>query len=118
MTRLLMLVQGVSFIIAALIHFGLVTNGYEHSKAGTAETVIGLVLMVGLIATWAFPESVRRIGLAAQGFALLGTIVGMFTILIGVGPQTLPDIAYHAAITLVLIVGLAVTARERQALAT
>ena len=45
------------------------------------------------------------------------TTAAVFTILIGVGPRTLPDIAYHAAITTVLIVGLLATARERQALA-
>ena len=38
--------------------------------------------------------------------ALLGTLVGVFTIAIGVGPRTLPDIAYHVAIIAVLVGGL------------
>jgi hypothetical protein len=53
--------------------------------------------------------------LAAQGFALLGTAIGIFTITIGVGPRTAPDVAYHAFIVIVLAAGLAVTARLRRA---
>ena len=52
------------------------------------------------------------IGLIAQGFALLGTLVGVFTIAIGVGPRTVPDVAYHAIIVLVLLPGLVVAARS------
>ena len=35
--RLLMFFEGSTFIVAALIHFGLLINGYQHHKAGTAE---------------------------------------------------------------------------------
>jgi hypothetical protein len=115
MIRLFMLVEGASFIAAALTHFGVLTfaRGYEHLKAGRAESVIGMVLLAGLVWTVVRPASTRTIGLATQGFALLGTFVGLFTIAIGVGPQTAADLTYHAAIVLVLVVGLVVTARAR-----
>jgi len=53
----------------------------------------------------------RAAGLGAQAFALVGTLVGIFTIAIGVGPRTGPDIAYHIAIVAVLVAGLIVAAR-------
>jgi hypothetical protein len=37
----------------------------------------------------------------------------VFTITIGVGPRTLPDVAYHFAIMAVLIWGLVVAVRAR-----
>jgi hypothetical protein len=45
--------------------------------------------------------------------ALLGAFVGIFTIAIGVGPRTVPDLTYHAAIVVVLVWGLIVAARVR-----
>lgn len=89
------------------------TDGYQHQKAGTAESVIALVLFVGLAVSWRRPTSTRRAGLAAQAFALLGTLVGIFTIAIGVGPRTAPDIAYHIGIVVVLVTGLVVVMRAR-----
>src|SRR5437879_4788361 len=67
--RILLLIQGAAFAAAALTHFGVLTSGYEHDKAGTAESVIGIVLLAGLILTAIFPSSTRAIGIAAQGFA-------------------------------------------------
>jgi hypothetical protein len=34
--------------------------------------------------------------LAAQGFALLETFVGIFTIILGIGPRTMLDAGLHA----------------------
>ena len=50
-------------------------------------------------------------GLSAQAFTLFGTMVGIFTIVIGVGPRTIPDIVYHVAIVIVLVTGLVVARR-------
>ena len=47
--------------------------------------------------------------------ALAGTLVGAFTIAIGVGPRTIPDVIYHAFILIVLAAGLVVMARHRPA---
>jgi hypothetical protein len=104
--RLFVLIEGLSFLTAALVHFGVLLRGYQHHPAGTAESVIGVVLLVGLVLSLLLPTATRAIGLAVQAFALLGTLVGIFTIVVGVGPRTLPDITYHAIIVIVLVAGL------------
>jgi hypothetical protein len=40
---------------------------------------------------------------------LAGTLVGLFTIVIGIGPRTVPDLVIHAAMVAELLAGLAVT---------
>jgi hypothetical protein len=112
MIRLFLLVEAAAFITAASIHFGVWTSGYEHEKAGIAESVIALVLLAGLAWTWIRPRSVRAASLAAQAFALLGTIVEIVTIVIGVGPRTIPDIVYHNVIVIVVAIGLLVARHE------
>jgi hypothetical protein len=37
---------------------------------------------------------------------LLGTLVGLFTIAIGIGPRTAPDVIYHLVMVIVLVLGL------------
>jgi hypothetical protein len=109
--RILMPFEAATFVAASLIHSGVIITGYEHQKARIAEGVIATVLLVGAAFTWIRPAWTRQAGLAAQGFALLGTLVGIFTIIVGVGPRTVPDIAYHVAIVVVLICGLIFTKR-------
>jgi hypothetical protein len=109
--RLFLLLEGVSFALAALIHAGVLVGGYEHGGATTAEGVIGAVLLAGFGLTWPLPGRTRAIGIGAQGFALLGTTVGTYLSLIGVGPHTVPDVVYHATIWTVLAVGLVVAVR-------
>src|SRR5438128_2240614 len=46
--RLFMLLDGAAFASAALTHFGVLIDGYEHQKAGAAESVIAIVLLAGL----------------------------------------------------------------------
>ena len=111
-TRVFMLFEAGTFIVAALIHFGLLIDGYGHRKAGIAESVIALVLVAGVALTTMRPDATRAIGLAAQGFALAGTLVGIVTIAIGIGPRTAPDVLYHAAIVIVLVCGLVTAARS------
>jgi hypothetical protein len=50
----------------------------------------------------------------AQSFALLGTLIGVFTIIIGIGPRTITDIVYHVAIAAVLVWGLALPTMPRR----
>ena len=109
--RTFMLVQAATFLLAATVHFGVLIQGYEHLQAGVAETVIAAVLLAGLIGTWVRPVALRGIGLAAQGFALAGTLVGLFTIAIGIGPRTVPDLAIHAVMVAELVAGLTVAYR-------
>ena len=54
--RLFMFFEGAAFIAAALIHFGLLIDGYDHQKAGTAESLTGIVLLVGWALTWMRPR--------------------------------------------------------------
>jgi hypothetical protein len=109
--RIFLLFEAVTFVVASLIHSGALISGYEHQQARIAEGVIAIVLLVGAAMTWIRPAWMRLAGLAAQGFALLGTLVGVFTIIVGVGPRTLPDIAYHLVIVVVLVWGLIFTKR-------
>ena len=112
--RVLVLFEGLAFIIASLIHFGALMHGYEHLWAGRAEGIIGIALLIGYVLTWILPEWTRGIGIAVQAFALLGTSVGIYTIAIGIGPRTIPDITFHIAIVITLISGLVVTARAQK----
>jgi hypothetical protein len=107
----LMLFEGATFIVASLVHSGVLVSGYEHRQARIAEGVIGIVLLGAAALAWIRPAWTRQAGLGGQGFALLGTFVGVFTILIGVGPRTVPDIAYHTFIVAVLLWGLILTKR-------
>jgi hypothetical protein len=111
LVRFLLLVEAACFAVASLIHSGRLIQGYQHPEARIAESVIAIVLLVGLVLTWIVPARVRAVGLAGQGFALLGTLIGIFTIATGVGPGTAPDIVYHVAIVLLLVWGLKVTAQ-------
>src|SRR3989440_9100197 len=71
--RFFLLFEAATFVVAALSHFGILVSGYEHRAAGTAESVIAGVLLVGWATTWVGPAFTRGIGLTAQTFALLGT---------------------------------------------
>ncbi len=110
--RMLMLFEATTFIVAALIHSGMLITGYEHDKAGIAESVIAIVLLAAVASTWIWPAWARWAGMAGQRFALLLTLIGVFTIIVGVGPRTVPDIVYHVAIVAVLVWGLAIAKRS------
>jgi hypothetical protein len=106
-----LLVEAAGFAAAALAHAGVLVPGYTHQQARIAESLTALVLLAGLALSWLRPAWTRQAGTLAQGLALLGTLVGLFTIAVGVGPQTAPDVAYHLAILAVLVWGLVVAAR-------
>lgn len=105
--------ETTAFGAGALVHSGVLMKGYEHWKAAVAESVIGFVLLAGLVATYVASRSIRRIGMASQGFGLLGVMVGLVTIAIGIGPRTMPDILFHAALLALLGTGLVLTAKTR-----
>lgn len=102
--RTMLVVAASVFGLASATHAGVLVQGWEHGKAATAEAVIAAVVLVGLLSTWLRPASTRSIALGVEGFALLGTMVGIFTMAIGVGPRTGFDIALHG----LLIAGLRV----------
>lgn len=110
--RLFLLIEGIIYAVAGTIHSGALVAGYAHRQASIAERTIAIVLLGGFVLTWLIPAQMRMIGVAAQAFALLLTLVGAFTIAIGVGPQTAPNIAFHIAILAALVWGLFVAARQ------
>jgi hypothetical protein len=109
--RPLLLFEASTFVVAAAIHFGALLDGYGHRRAGTAETVTAVVLLAGLAVTWAPWPWPRTAAVGAQALAILGVLVGLFTTAVGVGPSTVPDVAYHLGILAVLAVGVAVALR-------
>jgi heme A synthase len=109
--RALLLLQIAIFVFAASMHFGLIFEGYRHRTAGTAESLIAIVLLAGLAVTWVSSSWARRAAIGAQVFGIIGVLVGLFTIAIGIGPRTGIDLAFHAAMLTTLIVGLAITVR-------
>ena len=115
-TRLILFLalETLLFVAASLVHAGILLAGYEHGRAATAEGVIGAVLALGLIASLMRPAPAPVLALTVQGFALLGTLVGAFTIAVGVGPQTRADIVFHAILLLVLIPGVIVAWKARR----
>ena len=104
--RLFLLAEAATFVAAAAIHAGVLVEGHRHREAGIAETVIAIALIAALALGWTPRPWPLRFAVAGQGFALAGTLVGLFTIAIGVGPRTVPDVAYHLAILVVISAGL------------
>jgi hypothetical protein len=90
--------EAAAFFVTALVHFGFLVNGYEHLKASIAETVIGTMLVIGLVGIWICPAMTRTVGLTVHIFAFIGTLIGGFTIAVGIGPRTVPDVLYHIAL--------------------
>jgi hypothetical protein len=113
--RLFLLFEAVTFVLASLIHFGLLVDGYEHDGARIPEAVIAAVLLIGLGSSLVRPDLTATAGVSAQGLALAGTLLGLFLVAIGVGPRTVPDVIYHIAIIVILAWGLSLAWRARAA---
>lgn len=101
--------EAAAFAIAALIHAGLPAEEYEHRDAILFESVLAGILFLGYSLTLYNPSWTRRIGTAFQGMALLGTVVGRFSIIAGAGPMIVFDLVFYRAITAILLWGLIVT---------
>ena len=108
-TRGFLLVQIAMFLVLVTIHFGLLIDGYRHAAAGTTELVITALLVFGLLLTWMLPAWSRRAATAAQSFATLGVLVGLFTFALGIGPRTILDLSLNLILLVTLIAGLALT---------
>jgi len=115
--RVFLSIEAVAFGLAALVHSGLLIHGYEHREARIAESVIGTVLLLGLAGGIAVPPWSRAVALGVQGFALLGTGVGIFTMIVGHGPQSWFDVTLHTALVSLLISGLIVVGRRAESVA-
>lgn len=112
--RVLLAAEAASFLLAAAVHAGVLAGGYEHREAMIAESVIAVVLLAGLATTWIRPRSTFSVAAGVQAFALLGTFVGLWTIVVGIGPRSVPDVAFHVLAVIVLAVGLWLAWRSRE----
>jgi flagellar motor component MotA len=106
--RLFLSAEVLAFWMASLVHAGILLRGYEHRPAMVAEGVIGAVLVLGLLMILMDARSTRIVGSVVQGFALLGTLVGIFTTVIGVGPHSRFDVALHGMFVVLLVSGMAI----------
>jgi hypothetical protein len=113
--RAILIIEAAVFALAASAHFRWSISGYEHARAATAESVIAAALLLGLALTLAVPSRLRLIGLAAQLFALIGTLVGAAMVVIGVGPQSAPDWITHGVMLVLLGAGILTYLRYRPA---
>jgi hypothetical protein len=109
--RALLVAELVLFALASLLHRGILANGFQHARAAIAESIVALVLAIGLAISVYSPNEARPAALWTQGFALLGVCIGIAMILIGVGPHTGLDYGIHAAMAVTLITGLVVARR-------
>lgn len=99
----------MAFAVGALAHFGVLLTGLAHRRAAIAETVIGAVLLAGIVG---LRMRMRLAPLLSQAFALLGTILGAVLIWIGVGPRSTFDFVLHGVMLTLLVSGMAVTLRS------
>ena len=111
--RAWMLAEAFTLGVASTVHAGYLVPGHAHAQARIAEAVIATVLVLASVETWLRPPHARRAAIFGQGFALLGTLVGLGTIVAGIGPGSVGDVVYHALLLSVLVTGLAWAVRCR-----
>ncbi|MCQ1853302.1 hypothetical protein [Neorhizobium galegae] len=109
----LFLAETCLYAIASLTHAGFLVEGHGHRQAMIAEAVIAAILLLGLLSVRLRRPWSRVAATSAQSLALLGTLVGAFTIAVGVGPQTTLDYVTHVVMILILVSGLVWLVRSR-----
>lgn len=97
--------EAAAFVAAALVHFGIIPLGLEDSAAGTAESIIAVVLLIGVGISRSRRAWTRRVALLTQGFALAGTLIGLY-LFVTIEPDKVADIVYHLLMVVVLITGI------------
>jgi hypothetical protein len=109
--RFLIPLQILLFVLGALAHAGFLPLSHPHLQARTAESIIAILLAIGLVATFVRESWGRRVTLAMEVLSLFGTLIGLTMILIGVGPRSGFDYALHTAMIISFIVALRVLLR-------
>jgi hypothetical protein len=110
-TRIIIGVAAASLIVASLIHLGVLMEGYRLQQVGRSEAVIGTGMLVGLALTWLSGRKGLLAGVVSLAFGLLGTLVGVFTIVVGERPSTFGEVVYHLSLVAVLVAGLVVASK-------
>src|SRR5215475_6069508 len=102
---ILMGLEVLSLAIISTLHLSGVLAGrrgkpFNPTAAGTAEALIGTVLLLGVAALVRDQARGREAAIAATGFAIVGFLVGLtFTVR---GGDAI-DIAYHATVLPLLV---------------
>jgi hypothetical protein len=109
----LLALEGTAFAIASIIHSGALVDVSVDPGARTAEGVIAIVLFVGAAAAWLRPAWTRVAAGLAQGFGLVGSLIGTYLAFRGLGPDTVPDLIFHVAVVVTLATGLVAAIRAR-----
>lgn len=109
--RTCLLLEVLLFAAGSLLHRGLLAPGFQNLRAAVAESLIGLVLAIGLAIAVYRPGAARAAALWTQGFALLGVATGIATIIIGIGPRTGLDYGIHSLMLLTLLTGIVAARR-------
>ncbi len=104
--RLIMSFQILLFIMGALSHAGYLPFSYVHFQARLAESVIAVLLTIGLASTFTQKTWKYKLTTATQVLSLFATLVGVVMISIGVGPQTNFDYGLHAVMIILFLVAL------------
>ncbi len=111
LVRLFLLVEAVSFALAALPHYGILGGVYESQPTAIiVHSSIAGELFLGFALTWFRRARTRAIALTVQGVAVFAALVGVLTIAMGIGPQTV-QIGFHSGIVVVLAVAIAISWR-------
>lgn len=101
--RLTISFQILLFMLGALSHAGYLPFSYPHFQARTAESIIAVILTLGLAATFTEIPRRHRITITTQLISLLGTLAGAVMIGIGVGPHTSFDYILHTVMIILFI---------------
>lgn len=112
--RLIMSFQILLFITGALSHSGYLPFSYVHFQARIAETIITVLLTIGLASTFTKKPSKFKLTTATQVLSLLGTLVGVVMISVGVGPRTNFDYGLHAAMIVLFLLALKMLVRPNR----
>jgi hypothetical protein len=109
----LILVVAGSLAVASALHLSGLVDGrastFDPDAAGVAEAVIGAILVVGAVVMLRSPRRARSAGLAVNGFALVGFLIGISQTAVG---GCAPDIAYHATVIPILLYIMVVLLRR------
>jgi hypothetical protein len=111
--RWIMAIAAVTLLVAAALHAGIVIEG-PFDSAALFETIIAVILVVGIGLTF-LPEPWARWGaLATLVVSAAGVAVGLFLVIRGAAPNSAPDIVYHVALMAWLLAGIVLAWRTRR----
>jgi hypothetical protein len=113
----IMLVEAVSFAVAALVHLGhRIGPAAGEPATGTAvlELVLAGLLVLGALAVLAGALRARLFAFLVTLLSVVGVIFQLVTISLGTAPRTIPDLGFDIAMMVVLLVSLAVLTNRRR----